>query len=71
MTNTTTKQTVAMVNASTRTEWVAVLHGQNGTVKMAFRNPRAMAFGLEAQTKEGWMVASVYQRQAQIYTEDE
>lgn len=45
-----------------KTEWVAVLHGQNGTVKIAYRSPRALATGLAEQTKEGWMVASVYER---------
>ena len=53
-----------------RTEWVAVLHGQNGTIKIAYRNPAALAEGLKGQTAEGWMVASVYEREAQV-TPDE
>lgn len=44
-------------------EWVAVLHGQNGTVKIAYRNPALLAQGLKEQTEGGWMVAHVYDRE--------
>ena len=53
-----------------KTEWVAVLHGQSGTVKIAYLNARALAVGLEDQTAEGWMVARVYQRVAETYAEE-
>ena len=52
---------------ASKTEWVAVLHGQTGTVKIAYRNPAALAQGLKEQTSEGWMVASVYERTRQTY----
>lgn len=51
------------------TEWIAVLHGDSGTIKMAFPNPVSLAQGLAAQTKAGWMVASVYEREAETYAE--
>lgn len=54
-----------------KTEWVAVLHGDNGTVKIAYRSPALLAQGLAEQTKEGWMVASVYERQRQTYSANE
>lgn len=50
-------------------EWVAVLHGGNGTVKIAYRSPLLLARGLAEQTKEGWMVAHVYERDRKTYTE--
>jgi hypothetical protein len=53
-----------------KTEWVAVLHGQTGTVKIAYRNARALAVGIEGQTREGWVVARVYQRVAETYNSD-
>jgi hypothetical protein len=53
--------------AATKTEWVAVLHGGTGTVKIAYRNPAALAEGLKEQTSEGWMVARVYERDRQTY----
>jgi len=56
-----------MSNTETKTEWVAVLHGDNGTVKIAYRNPAALAEGLKEQTGEGWMVAHVYERARLTY----
>ena len=50
-----------------KTEWVAVLHGQTGTVKIAYRNPLMLARGLEGQTSEGWTVARVYERECETY----
>lgn len=61
---TTTTQTAV------RKEFVAVMHGQNGTIKIAYRNAAALAEGLIGQTKEGWMVAHVYERDAQTYAND-
>lgn len=52
-----------------RTEWVAVLHGQTGTVKIAYRNPLMLARGLEGQTSEGWTVARVYEREITTYSD--
>ena len=49
------------------TEWVAVLHGDNGTIKMAFRNPAALAAGRAEQTSEGWVGARVYERTRVTY----
>lgn len=54
-----------------RKEWIAVIHGQNGTWKIAAMNAESMVRQLEAQTKGGNMIASVYQRQAEIYTNQE
>lgn len=54
-----------------KTEWVAVMHGQNGTVKIAYRNPAALALGLAGQTKEGWVAASVYERLRTTYADNE
>lgn len=54
---------------ATKTEWVAVLHGPHGTIKIAFRSPILLAKGLESQTHEGWMVASVYERVAKTYAD--
>lgn len=71
-TNNTTQATetkLIAMGAEKKTEWVAVLHGQTGTVKIAYRNARALAVGLEGQTKEGWVVARVYQRVAETYSE--
>jgi len=56
-------------NDKGKTEWVAVLHGQTGTVKIAYRNASALAVGLEGQTSEGWTVARVYQRTVETYAE--
>lgn len=69
----TTNKETTMTTTNTKTprrEWVAVLHGQNGTIKIAYRNPASLAQGLAGQTKEGWVVASVYERDAQT-TPDE
>ena len=55
------------IEAAKKTEWVAVLHGDNGTVKIAYRSPILLAIGLRDQTREGWMVASVYERERQTY----
>ncbi len=60
-----------MTNETTKTEWVAVLHGQTGTIKMAFRNPAALARGLQGQTAEGWTVARVYEREVKTYKDAE
>lgn len=54
-----------------KTEWVAVLHGGTGTVKIAYRSPDLLARGLEEQTKEGWMVARVYERERQTYSAED
>lgn len=48
-------------------EWVAVLQGGNGTVKIAYRSSSLLAQGLSEQTKEGWVVQRVYQRDRQAY----
>jgi len=48
-----------------KTEWVATLHGDNGTVRIAYRNPAALAQGLVEQTAHGWMCASVIERARQ------
>lgn len=56
-------------NPPAKTEWVAVLHGDNGTVKIAYRSPLLLAQGLDQQTKEGWMVARVYERVRETYAE--
>lgn len=53
-----------------KTEWIAILHGDNGTVKIAYRSPALLARGLEEQTKEGWMVARVYERDRQTYSDE-
>ena len=58
-------------NSAARTEWVAVVHGQTGTYKIAAPNAASMLAQLEAQTKAGYMVASVYQREATVYTNEE
>ena len=55
---------------TTKTEWVAVLHGQNGTIKIAYRSPVALARGLHEQTEGGWMVASVYERERETYVDE-
>lgn len=54
-----------------KTEWVAMLHGDHGTAKIAYRNPLALAQGLRDQTSEGWMVASVYERERQTYAQND
>jgi len=59
------------MTGAAKTEWVAVLHGDNGTIKIAYRNPAALAAGLAEQTSEGWMVASVYERERVTYTDTE
>lgn len=51
-------------------EWVAVLHGQNGTVKIAYRSPEALARGLAEQTAGGWMAAHVYERDRQTNADE-
>lgn len=56
--------------AAKATEWVATLHGDGGTVRIAYRNPAALAAGLAEQTSEGWMVASVYERDRKTYADD-
>lgn len=53
-----------------KTEWVAVLHGDNGVVKIAYRNTAALALGLKEQTSEGWVATSVYERERQTYQDD-
>lgn len=58
-------------NASAnRTEWIAVVHGQNGTFKIAAPNAERLATLLADNTANGYMVASVYQRTAEIYTDE-
>ena len=47
---------------TTKTEWVATFHGDNGTVRIAYRNPAALAKGLAEQTSEGWVCAGVCER---------
>jgi len=54
----------------TKMEWVATLHGQTGTVRIAYRSPMHLANGLKDQTAGGWMVASVIERERKTYTED-
>lgn len=53
-----------------KTEFVATLHGQNGTTKIAYRSAEALARGLIQQTSEGWMVAHVYERERQTYADE-
>lgn len=60
-----------MANETKRTEWVVVFHGQHGTFKMAAMNPVSLAQMLAAQTAAGNVAASVYEREAQIYTAEE
>jgi hypothetical protein len=55
---------------TTKTEWVATLHGDHGTVRIAYRSPAALAQGLKEQTSEGWMVASVIERTRQTCPEE-
>jgi hypothetical protein len=57
--------TIEEAQATGRTEWVATLHGENGTVRIAYRNPAALAKGLAEQTGHGWMCASVIERARQ------
>lgn len=54
-----------------KTEWVAVLHGQTGTVKIAYRSPALLAQGLAQQTSEGWTAAHVYERERSTYRDEE
>jgi len=53
----------------TKTEWVATLHGQTGTIRIAYRSPIALARGLAEQTSEGWMVAAVFERTRETYAD--
>jgi hypothetical protein len=57
--------------AETRKEWVAVVHGQHGTWKIAAPNAATMIGLLRDQTVGGNMIASVYERDATIYTYEE
>lgn len=54
-----------MTNTETKTEWVATFRGDNGTVRIAYRNPSALAKGLTEQTSEGWVCTSVFERTRQ------
>jgi hypothetical protein len=56
--------------SSVRTEWIAVMHGEHGTVKIAYRSPVLLAKGLRDQTREGWVVASVYERERVTYADE-
>jgi hypothetical protein len=58
-------------DTTAKTEWVAVLQGDNGTVKIAYRSPALLAKGLAEQTKEGWVAQRVYERERQTYAVDE
>ncbi len=53
-----------------KTEWIAVLHGQTGTIKIAYRSARHLARGLAEQTAGGWMVARVYERERETCTDE-
>lgn len=57
------------MNGTKQTEWVAVLLGDNGVVKIAYRSPALLALGLAQQTAEGWTVTHVYERARQTNPE--
>lgn len=58
-------------NVVARKEWVAIFrHGAN-EVKIAYRNPLALARGLSEQTSQDWFAVKVYERDAETYTGNE
>ena len=57
------------METGTKTEWVATVAKNGSTLKIAYRNARALAAGLADQTAGGWVAVSVIERTRETYTD--
>lgn len=77
-TETTTNETVNTAtepgaqSVPAKTEWIAIMQHSvvYGKMKIAYRSPVLLAKGLRDQTRKGWVVASVEERERVTYADE-